>query len=358
MKLKGVVAFFVAFAVILLGNLVFAAETDGEEEYVYSDFSNATFEVLRDDSMLGSSYVKIDNIKIGSIKKYPYQDFCVYISNDINDAPDISRDDYLDQEVKGTFGVTREVDDNTFEIDSTFVSEQMAKNGDVYLWVIEEENLKNRKFVVEAKKLERVPTQGIGATMEMAFFEDRTAISIYTDTIEGMTVDYELGVIEDNSILKAYQKNRVDGLNKLLEYAKNSTPMYKSTISIDFHGGDTEPLPNNVKLEEDKFYYCYMKIGGEYYPVEDIGIYQAIVTDNGRYALVDENFAFEDSPSDNQNNTINNVNTNKVNNTTNTNRPTRLPSAGKNMIIIMAVIALVSFGGFTLHKYNKYKGIK
>ena len=360
MKRKSIVVISLFLAMILLmGSLSFATETPeltqtpdeaetevvaeeqgdptpqtGDDTYTYADFSSATFKMVRDE--YGASTIQIKGMK-NAEEKY----LVIYVSNSATDKPDITSDDYRsNQNVKGKFGVTRSIQGN-LEVAAAYLDKATVNAGDIFLWIIEEKNLKDREFVLEAKKIERAPERAVGSRIRIYFFDDETTSFLHSDKIEGMNIKYRIGVIQDKNILKACQNNMQDGLEKLLPYAKSQPALWEGTIPV----GKSKELVSSMDLTNRAFYFVYMQTDAGY-QVEDVGIYQAIVTDDVKN-LTDSNFYWgdyeEQPPLANQDTTVAN---------------TKLPATGATVVISVLAVSAIVLAIVSIHKQRKYTDIK
>jgi len=255
------------------------------------------------------------------------------------------------------------------------ISSYLEKNGDIYYWICDEQVDKAtgeyvQKFIVSGKKLERPKQKNLGLRMSMYFSEEDTSTFIYEphdyNGEISRNINLKIGKVTDNSILMSIKNGEEDGLSKLLSYAKTAKSIYTGTIKL----GKDKNITENMNLINEEYYYVYAILddeNGTYYPVEDISLFQASVTDEGK-CLIDylsNKFKWNLSKNQNSNNTPATTKENKVqNNTTEvktkdtTVAQGKLPQTGKNYMILFCILLLITSSIIFAYQYNKYKKIK
>ncbi len=246
------------------------------------------------------------------------------------------------------------------------VTDYLERKGDIYLWICEQQrnpDTKNyeQKFIVSAKQIERPEQRQLGSRLYIGLDSEKSTISIYEPhTGENKRkVMLKIGQVTDNSILSSIKNGETDSLSKLLTYAKTANSIYTGTIPVEHNG---ESIINSINLINDAYYYIYAILDDEdvYYPVEEIAIVQAYVSDyNSDYKILSTGINWDLGPIDtpntdkpDNNNTIDNT----IDNTTaNVNR---LPQTGENVIIIAILIVFVVVSIVLFIKNKQYRDIR
>lgn len=257
------------------------------------------------------------------------------------------------------------------------INDWIGNAGDIYVWIYEEQtNLENttkeHKSIVSGIKLERLETNKVGEKIHCYLFDTNTTTFLYEPGESERKVNVKIGTITDNTILKAIKNGEKDGLEKLLAYGKNAKSIYSTTVSVGVAGGPA--IAKKLNLVNNQYYYAYLTVenaDGTWYPVEDIGLYQANV--NEKYNIKnltrygDKNFTWELSEeptkkpdaSGDKKETTNKIEkpTNKPsNNKDNTTATGKLPQTGLNTIIVissMGIIGIIAtIGAIKYRKYN------
>lgn len=170
------------------------------------------------------------------------------------------------------------------------------KAGKVYITLVEYQlNTDSSKYeskIIETIKdyeITRPELNPLGTRMIAYFFDDYT--SIYTHLEEpmysldnGAKINVKIGRVTDTKILKAIQNKESGALSQLLNYAKTSDKVYEGTF--DNTQKHQETITNKFNVVDKGYYYVYMTIGGEYYPMEEVSLYQGLVL-NGKGNLFD-----------------------------------------------------------------------
>ena len=248
----------------------------------------------------------------------------------------------------------------------------LEQNGDVYAWIVESklnnDNKRENKFILESYKVERPALLSLGKRVTVYFSNDETSTfnwNINAVNNESRKLKVKIGIMNDNSILKAIKNNESGALEKLLTYSKSAQATYNGTLKM----GKTEPIVNEIGITNGQYYYAYFELddeNGKYYPIEDVMLYQGKVDSTGKwlYNYVDKNFKWnitDDSTNNDNNNNGNNNNGNNNSTSTpedSTVKPGKLPQTGATPIFITAVIATIGVAGFAVYKMKKLKDVK
>lgn len=181
------------------------------------------------------------------------------------------------------------------------VKKFLEKKDDLYYWLCEEQfnyetGKREHKFIVSGKKLERPAQKAIGSRINCFFNYDGTGIYLYEpyDYQNTRNIKLKIGTITDNSILLALKNNESNALSRLLAYAKSANSIYTGTVVL----GRSNSITANMNINNKAYYYVYAVLddeNGKYYPVEDVSLYQALVSDavgKNLFNYLDEQFTW------------------------------------------------------------------
>ena len=168
--------------------------------------------------------------------------------------------------------------------------------GDVYVTIYEREN-SNTPYekVSDTILVERPEELKLTKRIQAYLFENETGLFLWSinniNTVRN--VNYKIGKVTDNNILKNIKNNQYSGLESLLSYAKNDNNPIKSA-KTEFK--TKESLYSQSDVTEGTYYYVYFSLDteeGKYYPVEDVDLYYAKKLDDEKvwlYDYLDSNF--------------------------------------------------------------------
>lgn len=227
------------------------------------------------------------------------------------------------------------------------IAKYLEKSEDIYIWIYETqmvENVRQNKCIVEAQKIERPAPKKLGTRMKCYFFEDYTSTHLFEakNYDSKRKINLKIGRVTDKAILRSIKNGETDCLQKLLDYAKNADSIYTGTVSL----GNSETITNKMNLVDDEYYYVYMVLddeNGTYYPVEDVSLYQALISESVGKNLFDylsNDFKWNLGDDD----TV-------VDNTT---ASGKLPQTGTSIIIYVAITFVIVAGIVFAIKYKKY----
>lgn len=296
--------------------------------------------------------------------------YYIYIKNG-NEAPIVPETGRIEN---ADYIVAVESGEYKYQID-----EWIGNAGDVYVWIYEGQNeagdasTKQNKCIVSGVKLERPEQNKVGEKIQCYLFNTNTTTFLYEPGKSNRKVNVKIGTITDNNaILKSIKNGEKDGLEKLLAYGKNAKSIYSTTVFVGVGGGPA--IAKNLNLVNKQYYYAYLTVenaDGTWYPVEDIGLYQATVDE--RYNIKnltrygDKNFTWElaEEPTKNpetpaekpDDKTEKPANTNKPSSDRdNTTATGKLPQTGLNTVVIISIIGIVGviaiIGAMKYKKYN------
>ena len=118
-------------------------------------------------------------------------------------------------------------------------------------------------------------------------------------------------------------------------------------------------MPENINIKDKAYYFIYFELedeNGKYYPVEDVELYQASVSD--RYVTLinhtDRNFVYNISEDTGPTNDGKDYPNNTVDNTT---TPEKIPQTGLGITVIPIIVVLAIIAGTISYKVTKYRNI-
>ena len=250
--------------------------------------------------------------------------------------------------VAPTVPATGWIENSNLPVKSEYsIAKYLEKSEDIYIWIYETqmvENVRQNKCIVEAQKIERPAPKKLGTRMKCYFFEDYTSTHLFEakNYDSKRKINLKIGKVTDKAILRSIKNGETDCLQKLLEYAKKSDSIYTGTVSL----GDSETITNKMNLVNSEYYYVYMVLddeNGTYYPVEDVSLYQALISESVGKNLFDylsNDFKWNLGDDD----TV-------VDNTT---ASGKLPQTGTSIIIYVAITFVIVAGIVFAIKYKKY----
>lgn len=327
-----------------------------QSEHQWTDVSNIKFTILRENDNFHNYKIKASDFTAKDSSEY-----YMIVTNSASDKPIITTNS------SGLF----ETDHNAFLLDTTNyifndnINDYIEKNGDIYVWFYEYtyvNNAKQLKELVSGQKVERPVDLPLGHRLNGFFFSTDTTIFNYTilsDTPRIVSV--KIGPVTDINILKNIKNNQPGALTDLLNYAKSATnPIFEQYLPL----GDSGTITNVLNISDKSYYYVYMELDNEldnYYPLEDVSLYQGTVSDTvGKnlfnYLYSDEfdwDLAEEPVTPDDNNNSIPQT----PNNNDNTIAQGDLPNTGK-VVLVVAFVVTIILGVITYLNIRKYKEIK
>jgi len=330
-------------------------EDDDSDSLTWTDFSKA--KVRLETENYGTSLQKVilvmDGVDvIGETANEIAQRYQIYVSNNATDIPELTSYEKWDYTNNGQY--TDSTEDIRYNIDK----DKYQLGGEyLYVWVREQQRIDGKvqyKMQVNAVKIERVKQWPLGTRFSAYFFNDRTSFYLwdyYNLDLEG-SVKYKIGKVTDTKILKSIKNSEANCLEKLMEYAKNSESIYSGTAPISA----SDEIISKVNLIDKEYYYVYIELdteNGKYYPIEDVSLYQAQVTDdvslNMLYNYLDDEFVWNlndeeatSTPKEPEDDTISTE---------------KLPNTGKTIITAIAIGSIIVVGIVSYKKYRNLKGI-
>ena len=252
------------------------------------------------------------------------------------------------------------------------IDKWLEKSGDVYFQIVESylpegSNKYASKVIYKKTKIER-PTYKLGTKTYSYFFDEYTSTYVYVpNAASDRKMNVKIGKVSDINILRSIKNQENGCMEKLLDYAKKEEGMYNGTLNI----GRNESITSGLNLVNREYYFVYTVLddeNGKYYPIEDIGLYQAVVADSvgkNLFSSIDSQFVWNlpeaTEPSEEGQNATAEDNTVKPSEDENkgktdgTESPNLGPQAGKG-IMALVVVAVVS--GIVFISYRKYRNIR
>lgn len=319
----------------------------GDEEdntLTWTDFSNVTFE--------WSNYTETDHraprLNINGVEFNNTSSYWFYMTNDASASPDLSK---LGEDLN----YWKVISDGT--ISSASLLEYIQLNGNLYIWIAEVQG-REKQIVVNAKEVERLEQAPLTKRLVGYFSSDGGSVFCF-EPYDSLTrrINVKIGRMTDETILRNIKNNTANAMSDLLSYAKSADLIYEEK-GITF--GTAINIPDVVNFTDDAYYYAYIELddeNGKYYPVEDVELYQASVSEAGWTLLnhTDRDFVYN-IDDDIDVNTGNNQNTN--NQQDNTIAPGKIPQTGINAAIISIIVVLAAVSSFIAYKTTKYRDIK
>lgn len=287
------------------------------------------------------------------------KDLGVYVTNGKN-APTVPNESLLGKTDWHYYSGSMHAGKLTFD-----VYDLIEKSGDIYMWIYEEKyNASSNSYthtnLISAQKIERPAQKTLGNRMMCYFHTDKTASTVKENLLsKDRKINLKIGVINDINILKSIKNGEANCLSKLLNYAKTSKSIYTGSIPAQ---KDCASITNKMKLVDEAYYYVYMTLddeNGKYYPVEDVSLYQALVSsDKEVYALydyLDSNFKWNLKDDGGDSKPID-INTNNGNNKgdDNTTASGKLPQTGFSIAIVASIIVVAILAVVGAVQYKRY----
>lgn len=318
----------------------------------WTDVSNVSFSIERKGTEFFSYY-----LTLSGLSRKENHEYFAFVTNTPTLPADILANPYESNEKSFISTDT-----------SILINNNIENNGDIYVWIYERiYNMSSNSFEcnarISAKKVERPAHLSLGLRMQTYFFNEYTSLFVKEFPVsEGRKYHIKIGNITNLEILRAIRDEKSGSFTSLLNYAKSATsPLYDDSFTYSNSGTNYPAVSNNLPIVDDGFYYVYMYLedeGGKYYPLEDIGLYQALVGDTVGKNLTDyftnkDKFNWDalgsetpDTPSP----------TPTPNPSDPTASKTPIPDTGKE-VFLFGFTLIFSTGIFAYIKYQKYKEI-
>lgn len=349
--MKNVKIFLINILIVVILSLLFSGISFAEgEDSQWTDLTNAKIELKK----VEQNTYDIYKLYVTGINKKDNRGYFVYLSIGTN-QPNFETEGYGAIENDGEVSWRREEINTSGALDRIF-----ERAGDIYVWLVEK-NYENESYGEPYKtKIDRPQLRKLGTRINGSFMNDKTRMFFWeprdiTREEGSRKVNIKIGTEDDHNVLMSIKNGESDCLQKLLNYAKQaSSPIYTGKVPL----GDSSSITSNMNLDNNNNYYVYMEMDDEneiYFPVEDVSLYQAIVTEEtgkNLFDYLDDNFKWD----------IENITIPEVTGGGKTDPTiatvTKLPNTGINIIIAMiaGLVVIASLIGYL--KYRKYKDIK
>lgn len=343
--------FFLIVVVGVIAIIMFSLNSYSADEW--TDLSKAKAEVSQKADGFGTGWdysLKITGITLKENSRY-----LVYIKSGDGQI-DIKKDQFQVLSNDGDVALADASLKKAYEL-----------NKDVYCHIVEEKGTETG--IPHKIKLTRLNQHSLGNRLKAYFFKDRTSTFMFEAAASNNSrkVKVKIGNITDKNILLSIKNGEANCLQKLLDYSKSAKAIYTETIPL----GDSNGITSKLNLTDEGYYYVYMEMDdeeGKYYPVEDVSLYQAVITNDGSvrslYDYLSNEFKWNiesGTPSTSTPDTDTKKPTTGTNNPTKTPDKTlasgKIPKAGLGFGLITLIIITVGGLIFAYYKCNRLKGI-
>lgn len=268
--------------------------TNNEEESktteTWTDTSNITIKIVDNSITSTSDIIRNFDLKIDGVKNInKNSNYYLYFTNGKTKPTVITYDSNL---IKSGYYQNFTSTEMSSSYSKSLSDESiLEKNGDIYAWIVESKldsnNKRENKFILEGYKVERPALLGLGKRLEV--YVDKNDSSVFNHNPNGVynkdrTLKVKIGIMGNNSILKAIKNNESGALEKLLTYSKSAKSTYTGTLSM----GKSNSILDKLGVVDGQYYYAYFELddeNGKYYPVEDVMLYQGKIDSGGKYFL-------------------------------------------------------------------------
>ncbi|MGN1297699.1 MAG: hypothetical protein ACI4VH_04665 [Clostridia bacterium] len=228
----------------------------------------------------------------------------------------------------------------------------LAEAEDVYVTICELDNTTNTpRIVLNSKKIERLSHLPLTQRITAYFFNDCTSTFCWEPHGEEIErkVNYKIGKVTDVALLQSLKNGDANALTKLMEYAKKADTIGTGTLKL----GEDKTITDKLDLVDDEYYYVYLEIdteNGKYREIEDVSLYQALVSDSvGKelHSMVDKNFHWNidgEVSSPKEDTTIAKF--------------SKLPNTGISLVVVITALGFSIVSIILFKKYKFYKKIK
>ena len=262
-----------------------SSTTDG-----WTDASNITIKIVDNSITSTSDIIRNFDLKIDGVKNInKNSNYYLYFTNGKTKPTVITYDSNL---IKSGYYQNFTSTEMSSSYSKSLSDESiLEKNGDIYAWIVESKldsnNKRENKFILEGYKVERPALLGLGKRLEV--YVDKNDSSVFNHNPNGVynkdrTLKVKIGIMGNNSILKAIKNNESGALEKLLTYSKSTKSTYTGTLSM----GKSNSILDKLGVVDGQYYYAYFELddeNGKYYPVEDVMLYQGKIDSGGKYFL-------------------------------------------------------------------------
>lgn len=259
------------------------------------------------------------------------------------------------------------------------VARYVELNQDLYANIIEEKVGEYKEVISYGNKLTRFSepkySDAFFATF-MAYSSDQIVTNFTHHKSNNRKMQIKVGKITNTSILQKIKDKNTSGFTDLLKFAKSNSGIYNKTVNadkdtsyaIEYNAGRDAATENSVinlkGLKSKEYYFLYVKTddeNGKYISSEAVTLAQADVNNDGKWWMFfygSSDFKWTDFKNE-SNNSKPDVEADPSeieeddNDDDETTVPTKLPNTGAEIMTFIAIILVISIGGFVA--YKKYK---
>lgn len=318
--------------------------TQEDDKLTWADTSKLEIKITRDEYNNSYGYLNITGLDLE-------REYYIYVSNG-KVKPTVPETGWIENANFYHNGYENKMNYN--------INKYLEKNGDIYVWIYESQSTEGKrvnKCIVEGEKVARPSQNKLGYRMNCYFFDDTTDTFLwepYDYGVSNRNIKLKIGKVTDTSILRSIKNGETDCLSKLLTYAKSADSIYTGSVPL----GNSATITNNINIVDDEYYYVYMVLddeNGKYYPVEDVSLYQGLVSESAGKNLfdyLDDNFKWNLSDEDTVTEPDKTPTTPKDDSTI---APGKLPQTGVSTFIIISTIVIsICITVVIAAKYKKY----
>lgn len=241
----------------------------------WTDFSEATVEMIADSASKPSNF----DVKITNCTLKADNDYYIHLSHNANEEITVkSRDEVWDNREFWNITVNRTSNKLNLTQEKRDI---FAEKGDVYITVCEIDNdTAVPKIVLKSKKITKLQQLPLTQRITAFFFDEETRTFCWdVHSKNQQNINYKIGKVTDFNLLKSLKNGQASALNDLLTYARNAQSTWAGSIKL----GEDETITNKIDLVDDEYYYVYLQletVNGKYVEIEDVNLYQALVSEN------------------------------------------------------------------------------
>ena len=327
----------------------------------WTDVSNMKYSVINlGDDVASTVKYKMNFENIEYNKEHDYYVFFTHNNEELN----IEKDEN---------GKITNAKYNLYETLSINIDDEIELSGDIYFYVIEEQDDNSKKefcrmnkTLIEKQKITRPEQRKLTKRIYNSMINKESGASIYFDEpfSKGRKLNIKIGKISDKTILNAIKNKESVGIEQLLNYAKQQTNVKNYTVvSSDNNFAKLDNF--DLEMNKGEYYYAYFSMdneNGKYVDVEDVMLYQ-VSTLNEKYliSMNDSNFKWYEG--DDSTPTVtptpeedgkDDSNTKKDDTTIKTDK---LPQTGVGIGLTLAILLVALFGVVMFKKVRDYKEI-
>lgn len=201
------------------------------------------------------------------------------------------------------------------------ISGALEENGDLYVWLYEEDSSKEHITLISGQKVERpeYPSYGnriVYGGLSHAFFTNVPRLHTDLTAYRARKITVKIGKVTDTKILNKIKNKDASGMADLLSYAKTASADLTTTINstTNLVTGNSIDV-SSLNAQKGVYYYAYFVMddeNGTYYPIEDINLLYSIgIGDNILFNQNEDGFKWdiaeeetEDSVEDKKDDTV------------------------------------------------------